>query len=103
MNRTKTKNGKPRSHTPKATITESRLHWRTLTWDKVKLLLQHHLKISPKGEQLNMARALGIESSQIHRYSCPVCEHDQEPSFSVGMAIFAYIIAHHHRPTINLN
>jgi hypothetical protein len=49
-----------------------------------------------------MADALGLESSQIHRYSCDVCEHDQEPSFSVGLAILLYLEWYHKRPFIDV-
>lgn len=92
-----TRNGKPRKG--KATITERRLFLRTLTWKLLQQELQAYLKNAPKGAAARMARTIGIQPSQIHRYTCPVCEHEQEPVFSIGVALALYLA----RERIELN
>lgn len=72
------------------THTEARYRWMKKFWEPVKSKLRLYLQANP-GAQTRMARAIGISDSQLHRYSCPVCEHDQEASFSIGMAIVLYI------------
>jgi hypothetical protein len=85
-----TRSGKPRRGN-KATITEARLRMRHQGWDRVKHLLRSYLRDSPQGEQRRMAQTIGIADSQLHRFSCETCEHDQEPSFTIGLAILLYI------------
>lgn len=84
-----TRNGKLRKG--KATITERRLELRNLTWKLLQKELQIYLKQSPRGAAAKMAKAIGIQNSQIHRYTCPVCEHEQEPVFSIGVALALYL------------
>lgn len=73
----------------KIIATESRLAKKAQFWLPVKLALQQF--VQTKGNQAKIANALGIDDSQIHRWSCPVCEHDQEPSFSLGVALLLYL------------
>lgn len=84
-----TKNGKLRKG--KATITAHRLFLRELAWVKVQDMLRQHLAFSPKGEAARIARYLGIDNSQIHRFSCEDCNHDQEPNFTIGFALLLYL------------
>lgn len=77
----------------KCNITHTRLYLRDHLWASARFRLRVFLK-ARSGEQSRMARVLGISDSQIHRYSCPRCEHDQEPSFSIGVAILLYIATH---------
>lgn len=79
------KDGSPRKG--KVTATHLRLHFRTLAWEPVRAALLHHLNTSPKGEAARIARLLGCSASQVHRWTCPVCEHDTEPNFSQGYAL----------------
>lgn len=58
-------------------------------WFKVKTELQEHFKVY--GNAVRMARTIGISPVMLHHYACPVCEHDTEPSFSIGMAIMLYL------------
>lgn len=44
-----------------------------------------------RGHLKKVADFIGCESSQVHRWICPVCEHDAEPSFSIGMAIVEFL------------
>lgn len=85
-----TKNGHARKG--KATISERRLELRDMTWAHVKRALQQHLYKCGHGEASHLARDLGVHPSQVHRYTCPVCEHDQEPPYSVGIAIVIWLI-----------
>lgn len=62
-------------------------------WDNVQRLALAHIEASPSGEASRIARALGITPSQVHRFTCPICEHDQEPTFSVGFALLMYLTA----------
>lgn len=87
--KTTTKSNKPRKG--KANITHARYILRKRFWIPVKTLLQAHLAQSPKGEAKRMARACGINASQIHRFTCPKCEHDQEPCFTIGAALLLYM------------
>lgn len=50
------------------------------------------------GRQAKVAHALGTSSSQVHRWSCPVCEHNQEPSFSIGCALFIFLLNENQTP-----
>ena len=84
-----TKTGKKRKGA--ATCTAGRYASRQLIWIPLKKRLQEHLKNSPKGEASSMARTLDIDPAMIHYYSCPVCEHDTEPNFTVGMLILMYL------------
>lgn len=76
----------------KVHCTAHRLYLRTLTWDKVQELARQVINTSPPGEMSRMARELGITDSQIHRYTCESCEHDQEPLFTIGFALLAYCL-----------
>lgn len=85
-----TKNGNKRiGH--KANITANRLRLRAHTWNRVRYALMQHVFTSPKGEAERVARALGISASQVHRFVCPACEHDQEPCFTIGFSILMYL------------
>lgn len=69
-------------------ISERRLALREMYWEPIKRKLQKACK--QRGEAKRIARFLGVHSSQIHRFECPVCEHNQEPAFSTGMGILLY-------------
>lgn len=96
-----TKNGKPRKG-HKATITTNRLRLRRLTWDRVRYALMEHVFTSPRGEASRIADALGINKSQVHRFVCPACEHDQEPCFTIGFSIMMYLSQQKLSPVIEL-
>src|SRR6266478_2795643 len=73
-------------------IGTKRTHWlRSQIWRKVKIDLQNHIARAPVGTMRRLASHLGLHQSQIHRFICPKCEHNQEPSFSVGLAIMLYL------------
>lgn len=97
---TTTKSNKPRKG--KANITAKRYQLRQIAWNKLKLAMQIHLATSPKGEAKRMARACGINASQIHRFTCPKCEHDQEPAFTVGFTLFLYLTRERHQPVLDI-
>jgi len=97
---TTTKSNRPRKG--KANITERRLYLRTIAWVPIKTKLQQHLKQAGYGEAKRVARALGINASQIHRFTCPKCEHDQEPTFSIGFALALYLAQQKLQPVINI-
>lgn len=71
----------------KATYTLTRLHLREITWEPLRQRLLAHLQNSPRGEAAKIAKLLGTSPSQIHRWTCPICEHDNEPNFSQGYAL----------------
>lgn len=74
-----------------AGYTAARYNLKETVWTKVKTMLQLFLETYGEGAQTEIANAVGVHSSQIHRFSCPRCEHNQEPSFSVGMAILYFL------------
>lgn len=75
-------------------MSEARLLAKQRYWMRVQTLLRYWLETEGTGAQSRIARDLGMTDSQIHRFSCTVCEHDQEPTFSVGMSILCYITEH---------
>jgi hypothetical protein len=83
-------NAQVRTGRKKANITEQRLVYRNALWSELRRLLRRYLHAAPSNQR-KMARALGLQDSQLHRYSCPVCEHEQEPSFSLGIAMLLYL------------
>lgn len=90
-----TKAGKHRSKNAKATHTLARYQANRAIWRPLQLKLRAYLK-GADGRQHNMARALGLNDSQLHRFACGDCEHDQEPSFSIGIQIALYLGAASH-------
>lgn len=86
-----TKTGKKRKGC--ANITAERLALRNAFWRTLKHKLRAHIQSTPRGEQDRMARTIGICSADIHTFICSGCEHDREPTFSVGMAIMFYLAA----------
>lgn len=46
---------------------------------------------STKGGASRAAEFIGTSPAQIHRWTCPVCEHDQEPSYSLGKAVEIFL------------
>jgi|SRR5687768_5696694 len=72
----------------KAQYTERRFVLRGMLWNRVKGFIQWHIQTTRQGTASRLARMVGVTPSQIHRFTCPVCEHDQEPTFTVGMAVF---------------
>lgn len=86
-----TKNGNPRSKKRKANITQRRYFFRFMVWRRLQWRLRKHILSHPRGEARTMSRALGVSQSQVHRWVCEKCNHDQEPSFSTGFAIALYL------------
>lgn len=91
-----------RTYTKRAHFTEQRWNIRQLTWEPVKQLIRHYLESAPQGAAMRMAEAIGCQPSQIHRFSCPICEHDQESFFSTAFAIIAYIGYQRSNPIIDI-
>ena len=86
----------------KANITERRLQLRVLAWEPLRQHLRAHIKASPFGEAKRMARACGIAASQIHRFTCDDCNHDQEPSFTIGITLALYLAQARMHPVIDI-
>lgn len=86
----------------KATFTERRWNIRQLTWEPVKQLIRRYLESAPQGAAMRMAEAIGCQPSQIHRFTCPICEHDQESMFSTAFAMIAYIGYQRSNPIIDI-
>lgn len=40
---------------------------------------------------MQIAKHLNVKASQVHRWSCPICEHDAEPKYSLACALKAYL------------
>lgn len=91
---THTKNGHKRKGKRK-TISDKRWLFRTLFWNPVREQLRLYVN-AQKGNAAKLAKAIGVPNSQIHRYTCPLCEHDQEPTYSIGQAIFLFIATLQH-------
>lgn len=70
-------------------FTPERIRMRETFWNPLRAALRSHLK--DYGAQYRMERATGLGSALLHQYACPVCEHDVEPSFSIGMTIALYL------------
>lgn len=87
----------------KAAFTERRWQLREQLWKRVALAARYHILFGPKGAAMRMAEAIGTQPSQIHRFTCPECEHDQESSFSVGMAIMLYLTSYQQRQQITID
>lgn len=75
-------------------LKEGRYTMRVMFWEKVKVLLQEFLKKEGRGGHRLIARELGLDSTDIHRFICPDCEHYVEPTFSVGMGIMCFLEAY---------
>jgi hypothetical protein len=75
-----------------ATATESRMRYRDSFWIPLRKLLQVHFE-TKQGQMREMSKATGIADAMLHQYSCPDCEHDTEPSFSVGMVMLLYLMS----------
>lgn len=91
MPRHSSKNGPRKPYAPGyATHTEQRLAARDTWWEPIKKRLRRHFDIP--GAKHRMAQVTGIADSQLHCFTCPDCEHNQEPCFSVGMVIVQYLI-----------
>lgn len=79
------------------TATEGRIKLRETFWMPLREQLREHFQIH--GAKHRMAQVLGISDAMLHQYSCPVCEHDTEASFSVGMGIMLYLAQHKDKAT----
>src|SRR5438552_2790597 len=85
----RTKNGALRQGKAIGTM---RAKWlRGQIWLPVRNLLRVHISRTPFGSMKRLASHLGLHQAQIHRFICPKCEHNQEPSFSTGLAILLYL------------
>lgn len=73
----------------RTTHTATRLMLRDLLWEPVRALLLEHFK--RHGAKIRMGDIVGCASSQLHCFTCPTCEHDQEPTFSTGLAMLIYL------------
>lgn len=60
---------------------------RELYWEPIKQALQAYLKKNGKGAARYLAKRLGVAGSQIHRFSCPICEHDAMPAISTALEL----------------
>lgn len=87
--RTHTKNNQPRKGKRKS-ISERRFLLRQALWIPLRDALRHECK-SHRGFAKRIANAIGVPPSQIHRYICEGCEHDQEPNFTIGESIKLYL------------
>lgn len=77
------KDGKDRRGKTVASL--RRYEFRQMFW--IPLRDELRLWCAVPNMKSNIARMVGVSPSQIHRYTCPKCEHDQEPPFSTAMAI----------------
>ena len=78
-------------HGRKRTImTGGRLHARNQYWHPLRDRLCKYIQ-AKSGNQRKIAKALDLSDSQLHRYTCPKCEHDAEPTYSVGKALEQYL------------
>lgn len=84
----RTKNGQPRKG--KRILSPRAYALRTVAWIPLRTRLRKHIK-NKTGEQARIARVCGVSQSTIHRYLCNKCEHDQEPSYSLGCALLIYL------------
>lgn len=84
----------------KLQITEARRELRERTWRPIALRLRDFIRRGGLGTQSAIARRVGCEPSQIHRYTCPVCEHDAEPTYSTGKAFEEILEKWEHVPKI---
>lgn len=80
-------------------ITAARFQAKQAFWNVLKKRLQDHLQQAGKGAAIEMARTTGLDPSDIHMFTCPACEHDREPSFSIGMMILMYLSAYKYKAT----
>ncbi len=87
----------------KRQITPEREKLRKAFWRPVMLAARYFIEAGPQGTASRMAQAIGVQPSQIHRFTCPDCEHDQEPTFSIGMAILLYLNAQRNLNLITIN
>lgn len=77
----------------KTVITPKRLSMRKRYWHPLRTRLLHFLS-EKKGNARYLAKSLPIADSQLHRFTCPICEHDQEPAYSTACAISDWL--HHY-------
>lgn len=59
-------------------------------WEPIRQRLLAYFQAA-HGNKRRMAKATGIADSQLHTYTCPICEHNTEPSYSIAMVCLAYI------------
>lgn len=78
------------------TATPARLANSVKYWEPIKLRIRDFLERGGKGAAAFMARKLGVDNSQIHRWSCAKCEHDAEPVYSTGIAILLFLNEYEH-------
>lgn len=86
--------GIPKRGHKKCVIAPYRLAHRDKHWLEIKQALFDYAykdqKLIP-GRLTEIAKYIGCSLSQVHRWLCPICEHDNEPSFSLGMAIVEFL------------
>lgn len=85
----RTKSGTVRKGAVNCTLARFQQH--QTFWVTLRQTLRDHLSSAGHGAAIRMAQSTGIDPSQIHRWTCADCEHNQEPTFSQGMAILMYL------------
>lgn len=76
---------------PKRIYSNARWMAREIFWKPIKLALQNYIKSHGPNSASRIAHAIGVNASQIHRFSCPICEHNQIPDFPTGMALALFL------------
>lgn len=91
LTKTRRSDGKRRKNTT-VVATATRLAYREMFWEPLRKRLLTHFETY--GAKYEMTKATGISSAQLHCYTCPDCQHNTEPSFSLAMAIWTYLNVH---------
>lgn len=85
--------GLPTPPSKGAKRTAKRLALQDIYLQPLRIRLQIHIATHPKGETTRIAQYIGVRSSQVHRWTCPKCEHDAEMPYSLGMALNQYLVS----------
>lgn len=84
-------NAKLSHPTPHRYATPARKELKVKHWHPLKERIRSYLAEAGSAAAIRLANHLGCHPSQIHRYTCPVCEHGAEPTYSTAIAIIAYL------------
>lgn len=74
----------------KVVVTPNRQALINHFWRPLAMRLREYVTTT-KGGTKHAAEFIGTHAAQIHRWTCPVCEHDQEPSYSLGKAVEIFL------------
>lgn len=74
----------------KVVVTPNRQALINHYWRPLAMQLREYVTTT-KGGATKAAQFIGTHNAQIHRWTCPVCEHDQEPSYSLGKAVEIFL------------